>query len=134
MPRIPSARASLTHTPCPIAEPLSPSRPLREQLHLLPEFIPAPFQSPTHEDIGILDRLFVRNSVAVPRMRHQLTRRKMLLQEFSCVSNRNHRLWSRISVPSLPGRIHSADCLWQSVPFTVQIQGAHLPIVPRQDS
>src|SRR5215467_14578567 len=79
-------------------------------------------------------RFLVFHAELVPGVARQLARGEVSFQEAARNADDDERLGRRIAVAARPKRIDAADGPRQAVAVAVEIDGARLAVVPREDA
>src|SRR5690349_9339131 len=105
---------------------------LSEVAKSTPKFRPRFFRPPANENVGMVSRFFVLHSIAVPGVRCEPARCKILIHETLREADDDQRLGRRIAVSALPEGIDSADGSRQFVLRPVEIDGSRFSVISSQ--
>src|SRR2546430_16430368 len=94
-----------------------------------PKFRPRFAKPMAHEDIWMIDSLFIFHAEIVPDMRGQAAGNKFALKIAEIRAHHNQRLRRRIVIAALPERINSADRARKPALRTIKTDGAGLAVI-----
>ena len=100
---------------------------------VLPEVWPGLPQLPAEVDFGVFG-LLIGDSVGIRHVPGGFAGFEVLVAIFLIQPNHDEGLWRRTGIAIGPERIDSADCPGQPVSRTVQVDGACLAVVRRQNA